>query len=535
MVFTLQRYIFRETFKVFIVAVVALTLMLSLGSILRPVQEHGVGPRQVVHFMGYFLPIALTFVLPIAALFAAALVYGRFASDNELDACKASGISLLTLVYPGLALAIMVAIANLSLSFHVVPVFVRRAETALKADAKQILFRNIRRRGYYKLPPDERYRIYADQADVQNNTLSGVVVTEVKNSEIKRIITAESANVNFTPHKIFNEVQITAHNTYQIGPEGEGGFSAEWLSLAVEFGSLLGDDIKFKKIDEMKRIRDVDLMLFYPIAKLARQVYAQFTAELLAEDIAETIAAGPSSFYKLHSGRRFVEFTANSCTVGDEKQVLLSGDVVVTESDAVSKQPIGTLRCTRAQLVIEGDELAPTLTMDLYNPTLKRADGSEDLKMRHIIRGLVLPTTVTNKFTSEDVLKTISPASTGLALKREPSPKLKSLQDELQKRIWNTLAEIKAELHTRLVFGIGCIPVILIGIGLGIILKGGHLLSAFGVSSVPAAVLIVCIMMGKNITKNPGAQAGSGIILMWAALVFLSLLAVVIYRKLLKN
>jgi len=36
----------------------------------------------------------------MAALFAATLVYGRFANDNELDACKAGGISLLTLVYP---------------------------------------------------------------------------------------------------------------------------------------------------------------------------------------------------------------------------------------------------------------------------------------------------------------------------------------------------------------------------------------------------------------------------------------------------
>src|SRR4030043_1935176 len=100
MVFTLHRYIFRELLKVFIPSAAALTLMLSLGSVLRPVQEYGVGPRQVVHLIGYFLPITLTFVLPMAALFAGALVYGRFASDNELDACKAGGVSLLTLVYP---------------------------------------------------------------------------------------------------------------------------------------------------------------------------------------------------------------------------------------------------------------------------------------------------------------------------------------------------------------------------------------------------------------------------------------------------
>jgi len=547
MVFTLHRYIFREVFKVFVLAVVALTLMMSLGSILRPVQEYGVGPRQVVHLMGYFLPITLTFVLPMSALFAAALVYGRLASDNELDACRASGISLPTLVYPGLTLAIMVTIANLILSFHVMPAFVHRAEKSLKDDAKQILFRNIQRRGYYKLPPDGRYRIYADLADSQNDTLSGVVIAEVKANEIKKIITAESANVHFNPHKRFNEVQITAYNTYQMGLEDEAGFSAEWLLLTTEFGSLLGDDIKFKKIDEMKRIR-LDLMRFYPIAKLARRTYAQFTAELLAQDIAAKISGSemvnpptlqpsnrPNSFYKLHSDRKLIEFTASRCSVQDEKKVQLSGEVVVVEYDVASRQPLLTLRCTKALLHIEGDELAPTLTMDLYNAAWQRADGSEGLAARHIIRGLILPTAVTDKFKTEDVLEVVSPASTCSALQKGPSSRLKGLQYKLQRKIRSTLAQIKAEIHSRLVFGIGCVSLIMISIGLGIILKGGHLLSAFGVSSVPAAVLIVCIMMGKNITKNPNAQAGSGIVLMWMGLVLLTLLVVLVYRKLLKN
>jgi lipopolysaccharide export LptBFGC system permease protein LptF len=534
MVFTLHRYIFRELFKVFLLAAVALTLILSLGIILRPVQEYGVGPRQVVHLMGYFLPITLTFVLPMAALFAAALVYGRFASDNELDACKASGISLLTLVYPGLALAIMVATVNLILSFHVMPYFVHLAEKSLKADAKQILFRNIERRGYYK-PSGGQYVIYADQADSQNDTLSGVVIAEVKSHEIKKIIAAESARVDFILHDNFNEVRIIANNTYQIGPAGEGWFSVEWLSLTKEFGSLLGDDIKFKNLHDMKEIRDVDPMLFYPIAKLARQTYAQLTVELLAEDISVKTGDASNRLYKLHSDQKLVEFTASHCTLLDAEKVELSGEVVVVEYDAASRKLLQTLRCTKALLHIEGDELAPTLTMELYNATLERPDGSEDLTRRHIIRGLIIPNAVTDQFETEDVLEAIKLASESPALRKGPSTKLKALQDKLQEKIDYTLSEIEAEVHSRLVFGIGCVSVIMIGIGLGIILRGGHLLSAFGASSVPAGMLIVCIMMGKNIIKNTGAQAGSGIVLMWAGLVFLSLLAMVIYRKLLKN
>lgn len=533
MVFTLHRYIFRELLRIFVLAAVALTVILSLGSILRPVQEYGVGPRQVVHLMGYFLPITLTFILPMAALFAGALVYGRLTSDNELDACRASGISLLTLVYPGFILAIIVAIANLLLSFHVMPAFVHLAEKSLKADAKQILFRNIQRRRYYKLPPEGRYLVYADQTSPQNNALSGVVAVELKDNRIKKIITAESAKVSFELHEIFNEVEITAYRANQMGAEDEGG--AEWLSLRTEFGSLLGDDIKFKKIDEMKRIQ-ADLNQFYPIEKLARDTYAQMVTELLAQDIKTKIADGTNSSYNLLGEPNSVKFTAGQC-VAREEEVELLGDVVVIEYDTDSKRPLRTLRCAKASLHIEGNKLAPTLTMDIYNA---RVEDSEELIMRYIVFGLVPPIaveTIANEFKTEKngslSLKVEKLASelTGIQI----SPQLAKLRNILKRKISKTLVQIKAEIHSRLVFGIGCVSMIMIGIGLGIIKKGGHLLGAFGASCVPAAVLIVCIMSGKHVTENLGSQDISGIALMWAGLAFLSLLAVVIYCRLLKH
>jgi hypothetical protein len=558
MVFTLHRYIFRELFKVFIPAVLALTVILSLGSVLQPVQEYGVGPRQAVHIMGFFLPITLTFVLPIAALFTGALVYGRFASDNELDACKASGVSMMTLVYPGLALAIMVAIANLILSFYVTPIFVHLAEKSLKADAKQILFRNIQRRGYYKLPHDVRYLIYADHANLQKDTLLGVVIAEVKNDGIQKISTVDSARVKFDLHKRFNEVRITTINPYHIGTEDDVWFSSEQASFAIEFGSLLGDNIKFKKIDEMKRIQ-IDPMRFDPIAKLAHNTYAQYITELLAQDIKSRILdAGYSMLnqnpesriqnrgYQLHSGDKFVEFSANSCTVKGEKKVELSGDVVVLESniviesDGVRKQPFRTLRCQKALLNVEGEDLPLvfTVSMELYSPQWQQVNGQKGMAIGRLwIAGLIPPKNVDirEKFKTESVLDAISKASRSSILQKGPSSNLQGLQNELQRRTRKSLAEIVAERHSRLVFGIGCVPMILIGIGLGIIKKGGHLLSAFGASCVPAGVLIVAIISGKHVTENLGSQSISGMVLMWAGLALLSLLAAGIYRSLLKN
>jgi lipopolysaccharide export LptBFGC system permease protein LptF len=536
MVFTLHRYIFREVLKVFCLAAVALTLMMSLGSILRPVQEYGVGPGQVIDLIAYFLPITLTFVLPMAALFATTLVYGRLANDNELDACKASGISLLPLVYPGLVLAVIVATANLLLSFYVMPIFVHRAESSLKDNARQILFRNVQRKGYYRLPPDERYLIYADNADFRNNILSGVVAVEVAdNDSIKRIITAETAKVIFNPHEKFNEVRITAHNTNQMGPAEEAGFSAEWLSLTAEFGSLLGDNIKFKKIDEMKQIR-LDPMLFDPVARLARKVYAQFTAELLAQEINTTIAPNTNKSFRLHSDRQLVDLTAKNCTILNEKRLQLADDVMIIERQLNGDEPRQIFRCQRAFLDIEGDELAPTLILDVRNAKLQTDQSSGELLGRHIVRGLVLPAAVTDRFKTADILNEITPQAVSSALLAGPSAHLAQLQNQLQREIAGTLAEIGAETHSRLAFGIGCITLIMTGIGLGVLLKGGHLLTAFAASVAPALALVVCIMMGKNIAKNPSAViAPFGIILMWAGLVVLSVLTLVLYRRLLRH
>jgi len=523
MVFTLHRYLFKELLRIFVLAAVALTLILSLGSILRPVQEFGVGPRQVIHLIGCFLPITLTFVLPMSALFAGALVYGRFAGDNELDACRASGISMPTMVYPGLVLAVMVAVANLLLSFHVMPAFVHLAEDSLKNNAKQILFRNIQRNRYYELP-DSRYLIYADEADLPNNVLSGVIAVELKGAGIGKIISSQGAKVNFKSRNEINEVDITAYKAYQMGGLEEGG--ADSLTLTKEFGPLLGDDIKFKKIDEMKRIQ-ADLMLFYPINILACDTYAQLTTELLARDIKTRITGGANIFYHLLNEPNSVRFTAGQCYAKDEEQIELSENVVVIEYDTDSKQVLSTLRCERASLHIEGDKRAPTLTMVIYKTKIDR----------HIIRGLIPPQTVekiANKFRTEN--GSLQPEMLATPLSgMKPSRELSILQSKLRRTIQKTFVQIKAEKHSRLVFGIGCIPMIMIGIGLGIIKKGGHLLSAFGASCIPAAVLIVCIMSGKQMTENLGSQNVSGVTLMWGGLASLSLLAVVIYGWLSKN
>jgi lipopolysaccharide export LptBFGC system permease protein LptF len=539
MVPILHRYIFWETFKIFALATVALSVILSLGMILRPVQEIGVGPQQVMYLIGFMLPITLTFVLPIAALFAASLSYGRFTADNELDACRASGIGMYSLVYPGLALAILVAIANLFLSFYITPTFVQRAEKSLKADAQKILFRNIQQKGFYKAP-DSSWQIYADLADPKNEILSGVVITEVKHSKIERIVTCDDAYVHINTSSRFNEVQITAKNTSLVDMTGNKTSYAESpnLSIVREFPPLLGDDIKFKKIDEIKQIR-ADFMNFNPIAKEAYVIYAQYAAELLTKDILQQMTGKQDKYYRLLSGQKLLRFNADKCTSKGEQKILLEGNVNLEEYiDSSARLPDRISDSSQASIQINIENGKPALTMVLFNAHWHTKSGSSGIADRLTFQNISLPANITkiiNDTSAGSMLDIIDPVKIRQNLGGEPGSQLKDLLAKLNSRIRTVEASIKAETQSRLAFGIGCVPLVLIGIGLGILKKGGHLLSAFGVSSIPAAILIVCIMSGKNMTENLAAKSNMGMLLIWAGPLVLMLLAGVIYRVLLKH
>ncbi|MEJ2646942.1 MAG: LptF/LptG family permease [Sedimentisphaerales bacterium] len=543
MTLTLHKYIFRELFRVFLLTLIALTLILSLGSILQPIQQYGAGPRQVMIFMFYFLPITLTFVLPMAALFAGALVYGRFTSDNELDACRASGISILSLVLPGLLLAIVVAISNLFLSFYVMPTFVQLAEKSLKADIKQMLFRSLEQKGYYQIPGYEDYLLYADYADARNDTLYGVVLTRVEGIQIKEINTTESAKIKIVPHEQSNEIQITPHNIYRFSTDHAVKVSS--TVVTTEFGSLLADNIAFKKLDEMREIKN-DLTKFAPIAKSARDTLTQLTIELLAFDIRnnveESIQTDPNSNslsqmrFELAGEPNSVRFTLSHMTLL-KNQINFSGDIDFIESDTASGRTIHHFKSKDASLRIESNLLEHTLAMDLRNAT---DPETGEIKMWHSVTGLKVPRNIERTIdqfnTSKGSINAMKLASgvtdvPGFAA----GPELAELEGALKSDILNAQADMKAEIHSRLVFGLGCILMIMIGIGLGILKRGGHLLSAFGASCVPAAILVVCIMSGKQLTENLGAQTVSGITIMWAGFGTLCLIALSIYYYLLKN
>ncbi|MCF7974220.1 MAG: LptF/LptG family permease [Phycisphaerae bacterium] len=513
--------------KIFLLTTFALSVILCLGSVLEPIQQYGVGPKQVLNLLLYFLPVTLTFVLPVAALFASTLAYGRLAGDNELDACKASGISPATIVYPGVVLAIIVAIANLVLSFHVMPYFVQHAEASFKANAKQILFRNVQRRGFWR-SPDGEFAVYADDADLEKDTLSGVIVIRSRGAEVDSIYYAELAKVFFESEEHGNTMRVAAYNALEMGKTSS--MRIEVMDVEQRFGSLLEDQIEFKRIDDMKHIQ-ADPLTFYPNEERVRKICKVFTGELLYQAIKTSLdTKGVYEIYPMANEPNGVSIKAGKVQLGLNQDITLSEGVEVKVFDVRTSRPLVRFEaCEKATLMMKGDEFLPSLLLDLSNA---RAENSMTTRTWYVEQNLSLPEELYPLIQRDRVLKTLSPETASSFFFGGPSPTLAGRLEELKTHIrWNR-TKIIGTIHSRLVFGIGCIPMIIIGTGLGIIKRGGHLLTAFGTSCLPALILIVCIISGKHVAENPQSTPTLGLTIMWAGLGVLSVLTLSVYGRL---
>ena len=105
----LTRYILIEIMKIFVVALIALTLLILMIGVGRELLRRGLGVVAIIQLLPYVLPIALQFSFPATALFSVCCVYGRMASDGEVATVKASGISPIKLLQPAIIFAALLS------------------------------------------------------------------------------------------------------------------------------------------------------------------------------------------------------------------------------------------------------------------------------------------------------------------------------------------------------------------------------------------------------------------------------------------
>ncbi|QDT11795.1 LptF/LptG family permease [Planctomycetes bacterium K23_9] len=105
----LTRYMLAEILKIFVVALIALTMMILLIGVGRTLLREGLGPLAILKLLPFLLPIALQHAFPATALFAVSCVFGRMAADGEVSTVKATGVSPLRLLQTPFIFALLLS------------------------------------------------------------------------------------------------------------------------------------------------------------------------------------------------------------------------------------------------------------------------------------------------------------------------------------------------------------------------------------------------------------------------------------------
>jgi lipopolysaccharide export system permease protein len=126
--------------KVFFLCFTALTGIVLMGGLVAEATQQGLGPVQVLEIIPLFIPSLMPYILPMSTLFAACVVYGRLAADNEILAIKAAGVNVMKVVWPGVFLGLFTSVVTLAMYVHLIPYTHHLMRTMFLSDVKEVLY-----------------------------------------------------------------------------------------------------------------------------------------------------------------------------------------------------------------------------------------------------------------------------------------------------------------------------------------------------------------------------------------------------------
>lgn len=553
---TLFRYIFRDLIRIFLITSGVLAGIMSFGGLLRPLTQHGLDLAQVGEILGYFMPAMTTYSLPIAALFATTLVYGRLGADNEIVAARAAGMSHLALALPAFVMGVVVAIVSLLLLCFVVPLFMLQAERVVFSNVARIVATAINTSHQVQLEQGiDRITVFAraarvlpddpDRPDEQAVQLvSPTIVTfepqnraDPNRPRVPRDFwLAQSATAYIAQSPDADELMMTAvleggtKFPRSLAGGVQGGVGITQFG-PIPFPSLVRENTKFMDITrllhllrepgESRRVRQVLREFIRNEQKLL--FFRQVTAELAGS---EYVLGGGSESYTLRAPGATVKAGQDELTVtcppGGPRAIRLT-----QERDG---RTVLTVEARRLRLSALPDAARKQLyvTMDLQDAVVQA--GQDEPALRS-----AFPRAVTIGMTSE----LLDLEERDAQFYAENDQVLPEQHRTLRRALVVLRNGILSETHARASFAVSCWILVMVGCALGMMFRSGNFLSAFAVSVVPALVCIALIVTGQQTCENVprdlaryGNPINLGLALIWSGNAAILILATVLLGRL---
>ncbi|MDE1043999.1 MAG: LPS export ABC transporter permease LptF, partial [Nitrospinaceae bacterium] len=291
---TIDRYIFSELLKIFLISIFAMTMILYLDKFLflaEMIVNRGVSFIEMVMMMVYISPAFFAITIPMAVLMASVVTFNQFSVNNEWVAMKSCNWSFIELMKPVLFFSLFAYfIANIVM-FWAVPWG--------NQSYKVLVYDIIKNRANVDIQPnvfnrDFKNLILLVKEHHQNSQLKGVFIADTTNPEAPQIITSEKGVIYPNPETLKIQLKLNNGTIHELsndrGDYQTLNFDRYDINLSLpdterlEKKALIGNkELSFTKIkDRIKEMKAKGLPTSGPEVELSKKFSIPFTCLLFA-------------------------------------------------------------------------------------------------------------------------------------------------------------------------------------------------------------------------------------------------------------
>ena len=212
----IDRYIFKELFKLFIISTGALTTILYLDKFLFMAQmilNRGVSVIEMILMMAYMSPAFLALTIPMGVLLASVITFNQFSANNEWVAMKTCNWSFLELMKPVACFAILAYILANSIMFWGLPWG--------NNSYKVLIYDIIKNRANIDIKPnifnrDFKNLILLVKDRDQNSSLKSVFIAKNNGIDPPQIITSEEGIISSNPEILKIQLKLRKGTIHEL-------------------------------------------------------------------------------------------------------------------------------------------------------------------------------------------------------------------------------------------------------------------------------------------------------------------------------
>jgi len=536
-----------ELLRVFLVTTGIIVTVIAFGAAAKPLADSSIGANTVLKYVTMAIVPMLQFAMPFAAGFAATLVMHRFATDNEVVAMSACGMSHRRIMAPVAILGGALCVAMLVLVSMVIPRFWVRMKELATADATQMLIAAVERG---EALTADRLMIYADAARevepppgsgaARRLLLSGVAAVEMSSAwsgKVTTEFTAEDAavDIHVTPRGTLAKVALM--NATVIRPD-EGAIVSVPVAEpeAASIYSGFERSPKFLTVPEIIGLRgDVDSSQSVQSPK--RPMAAALGALELWKCV-EPSAGGSELVLRQPGTERSVRIEGARISGGRLSPAAGRADFQVTE--LVSDRPARRARAAAGELrAVSEPGFPPRFTLAV--PAVSSAEdlgsglpGRWPPRVDDLLPAGCEPRDW-QEAPSADVLAASAamPAKDGAgpygALRAAATRHAASLDLARRDVVW----ESDSHLANRLAQSVSVLLVLLLGAALAMAMRHAMPLTVYILAFLPAVINIFMLSSGQMMMSDGGTVAGLAV--MWGGNCVLLAALLAAWRRLSRN